>query len=156
MRGSIYRESTSNRQTPETIARICALHPSIRGLNPSMTSLTYIGEAGPSHAMGLTVTGANSYAGQLQAKSLLGAMFLCPFENAQIRITKVGGKDDRASFQSAAEQYQLDNRALQAALAGLLGKARSGISMVEQSLASTQRTYDAGNPGSAQRADDLR
>jgi CHAT domain-containing protein len=122
------------------------LHGYIRGMNPALTSLTYIGETGPSHMMGLQMTGMGSYVGQLQAKSLLGALFLCPFENAQIRITKTVGNNDEALFQNAVNQFQLDNRALQIVVQGMQGKAREAIPGLQQVMAIKQQTYQPTNP----------
>lgn len=122
------------------------LHGHIQGLNPSITSLTYIGETGPSHAMRLRMTGPGSYAGELQAKSLLGALFLCGFENAQISINKVMGNNDQASYQNAVAQFQLDNRALQAAVQGASGKAKDAISTLQEILATKQRVYEPTHP----------
>jgi CHAT domain-containing protein len=122
------------------------LHGYIRGVNPALTSIAYIGESAPSHAMALRMTGMTSYAGVLQAKSLLGAMFLCPFENAQISITRVNGGNDEAAFQSAATQYQLDNRSLQAYVQGMQGDAKAAITTLQQVVAQKQQALDPSSP----------
>jgi CHAT domain-containing protein len=122
------------------------LHGYIRGMNPAFTSIAYVGESAPSHPMGLRMTGLTSYAGQLQAKSLLGAMLLCPFDNAQISISKVAGVNEAAAFQSAANQFQLDNRALQTYLQGMQGNARSAIAPIEQALALKRQSLDPSSP----------
>ena len=122
------------------------LHGYIRGMNPAFTSIAYIGESAPSHPMGLRMTGMNSYAGQLQAKSLLGAMFLCPFDSAQISISKVAGVNEEAAFESAANQFRLDNRALQTYLQGMQGNARSAIAPIEQALALKRQALEPSNP----------
>ena len=122
------------------------LHAYIRGTNPAMTALTFIGESGPSHAMRLRMTGANSYAGELQAKTLLGALFQCGFENAQISITKTLGNNDQASFQNAVDQFQLDSRALQVSIKGMAGNAKEAIPILEQALATKQRVYEPAHP----------
>jgi CHAT domain-containing protein len=122
------------------------LHGYIRGANPAFTQIAYIGEAAPNHPMGLRLTGMTSYAGQLQAKSLLGAMLLCPFENAQISISKVAGVNAEAAFQSAANQFQLDNRALQTYVHGMQSDARGAIAPIEQVLALKQQSLDPSSP----------
>ncbi len=122
------------------------LHAYIRGTNPAMTSLTFIGESGPSHAMRLRMTGPNSYAGELQAKTLLGALFQCGFENAQISITKTLGNNDQASFQNAVDQFQLDSRALQVSIKGMAGNAKEAIPLLEQALATKQKVYEPAHP----------
>jgi CHAT domain-containing protein len=122
------------------------LHGYIRGMNPASASIAYIGESTPSHPMGLRMTGMNSYAGQLQAKSLLGAMLLCPFENSQIGIGKVSGVNEEAAFQSAANQFQLDNRALQTYMQGMQGNARSASAPIEQALALKRQSLDPSSP----------
>jgi len=122
------------------------LHGYIRGMNPALTSIAYIGESAPTHPMGLQMTGISSYAGFLQAKSLLGAMFLCPFENARIVISKVSGGNDAAAFQNAASQFQLDNQSLQAFMRGMQGDARGAIALLQQAVAQKQLTQDPTSP----------
>jgi CHAT domain-containing protein len=122
------------------------LHGYIRGMNPALTLIAYIGEATPSHPMGLRMTGMNAYAGLLQAKSLLGALFLCPFENAQISIAKVDGGNDEAAFQAAANQYQIDNRSLQTYVHGMQANAHDAIIAIQQAVALKQQALDPSSP----------
>ena len=114
------------------------LHASIRGADPTLSSLTFIGESGPKHEMRLRPAGAGAYVGQLQAKPLLGALFSCSFADAEIKIHRVAGNDP-AAFDHAAEQLRLDNRALQAV-------GQSSLAVVEQALAAKQQHFPADHP----------
>jgi CHAT domain-containing protein len=121
------------------------LHAAIHGNDSSLTSLTFIGESGAKHPMRLRPTGAGAYAGDLQAKSLLGAIYGCGFATAQIKIHRVAG-NDAANFDKAAEQFQFDNRALQTAVQGLQGNTGEAIPALEAALAEKQRVTGPDHP----------
>jgi CHAT domain-containing protein len=121
------------------------LHAAIHGNDPSLTSLTFIGESGAKHPMRLRSTGAGAYAGDLQAKSLLGAIYGCGFANAQIKIHRVAG-NDAANFDKAAEQFQFDNHALQTAVQGLQGNTSEAIPALEAALAAKQQVVGPDHP----------
>jgi len=64
------------------------VHASIRGTDPSFTSLAFIGESAPKHAMRLRQTAVGAYEGALQALSTLAAIYSCDFTNARSEFTR--------------------------------------------------------------------
>ena len=120
------------------------VHAAIHGNDPRQLSLTFIGESGPMHEMRLRQTSPGAYTGQLQAISLLGALYSCGFANADIKIQRVAGNDS-AAMSRAAEQLRLDNNALQAAQQGLKANPRAAIAALEQALAAKQQLLGAGH-----------
>jgi CHAT domain-containing protein len=121
------------------------LHAYIRGNSPNLLSLTFLGESSPKHTMRLRSTGAGAYAGELEAKSLLAALYACDFTSAQIRLNQAPG-NDAAPYERAAGQYQLDAHALQAVGAGLQGKVKAAIPELEKALSDKRQTFDADHP----------
>ena len=121
------------------------LHAYIRGNSPNLLSLAFIGESGPKHSMRLRSSGPGAYAGELEAKSLLAALYSCDFSSAQIRLNQVPG-NDQASFERASSQFQLDTNALQAAGMGLQGKVKEAIPALEKALAVKQQTFEPEHP----------
>jgi CHAT domain-containing protein len=121
------------------------LHAYIRGSSPNLLSLAFLGEANPKHSMRLRSTGAGAYAGELEAKALLAALYACDFSGAQIRLSQAGG-NAQASFERAASQFQLDSNALQAAGAGLQGKVKEAIPALEKALSTKQQTFEPDHP----------
>ena len=121
------------------------LHAYIRGSSPNLLSLAFIGESGPKHSMRLRSTGPGAYAGELEAKSLLAALYSCDFSGAQIRLNQIAGNDP-ASFERASSQFQLDTNALQAAGMGLQGKVKEAIPALEKALAVKQQTFEPDHP----------
>ena len=123
------------------------IHAYIRGLNPAQLSLTYIGETRPSHSMRLRPVGIGAYVGELQGSSLLGALVGCDVGNAQIKIARTFGTNDLATYQAALNQFQLDTRAWQIAIPGLLhGKAKEAIPVLNQALAVKRQAYGPTHP----------
>ncbi len=121
------------------------LHAAIHGNDPSLTSLTFIGESAAKHAMRLRPAGAGAYAGDLQAKSLLGALYGCGFANAQIKIHRIAG-NDAANFDWAAEQFRFDSHALQTAVQGLQGNTAEAVPALEAALAAKQQVMGPDHP----------
>jgi CHAT domain-containing protein len=121
------------------------LHAHIRGSTPNLLSLAFIGESAPGHTMRLRAAGPGAFVGELQAKSLLAALYSCDFVNAQIRLNQVAG-GDQASFERASSQFQLDTSALQAAVQGLQGKVKESIPALERAMAAKQQALDAEQP----------
>lgn len=121
------------------------LHAYIRGSTPNLLSLAFIGESSPNHTMRLRSTGPGAYAGELEAKSLLAALYSCEFSSAQIRLNQVAG-NDQTSFERAASQFQLDTNALQSAGKGLQGKVKEAIPALEHALATKLQTLEADHP----------
>jgi len=121
------------------------VHASIRGTDPSFTSLAFIGESAPKHAMRLRQTAVGAYEGGLQALSTLAAIYSCDFTNARIRIHKIAD-NAQASFENAVEQFQLDSRAWQAVQQGMQGKVKEAIPALERALAAKQKTYASDSP----------
>jgi CHAT domain-containing protein len=121
------------------------LHAAIHGANPSLLSLTFIGESGPQHEMRLRQISPGAYTGQLQAISLLGALYACGFANAEIKIQRVTNNDS-AALNRAAEQLRLDNAALQAAQQGLKSNPRAAINVLEQAMAAKQQLLGTSHP----------
>ena len=117
----------------------------IRGTNPSVTSLTFVGEAEPKHAMRLRQVAVGAYEGELQALSTMAAIYRCDFMNARIKINKIGD-NSQASLEKAVEQFQLDSRAWQAVQQGLQGKVKEAIPALERALATKQQTYAPDDP----------
>ncbi|HEY2779281.1 MAG TPA: CHAT domain-containing protein [Steroidobacteraceae bacterium] len=121
------------------------LHAYIRGSTPNLLSLAFIGESGARHTMKLRSAGPGAYAGELQAKSLLAALYACDFVNAQIRLNQVAG-NEQASYARAASQFQLDTTALQAAVQGLQGQVKEAIPALERALAVKQQSLEPEHP----------
>jgi len=121
------------------------LHAYIKGNTPSLLSLAFIGESGPGHTMRLRSSGPGAYVGELQAKSLLAALYACDFVNAQIRLNQVAG-GDQESFERASSQFQLDTGALRAAVQGLQGKVKESIPALERALAVKQQALEPEHP----------
>ncbi len=121
------------------------LHAYIKGSTPNLLSLAFIGESSPRHTMRLRSTGPGAYVGELQAKSLLAALYSCDFVNAQIRLNQVAG-GDQASFERASGQFQLDTSALQAAVQGLQGKVKESIPALERAMAAKQQALEPEHP----------
>jgi CHAT domain-containing protein len=121
------------------------LHAHIRGSTPSLLSLAFIGEPAPGHTMRLRGAGPGAYVGELQAKSLLAALYSCDFVNAQIRLSQVAG-GDQAALERASSQFHLDTGALQAAVQGLQGKVKESIPALERAMAAKQQALDAEHP----------
>jgi len=123
------------------------VHAYIRGVNPAMLSLTFIGESAPSHSLQLRQVGMNSYFGQLQGNTLLGSLVGCDITNAQIRINRTFGANDLATYQASLNQFQLDTRAWQIAIEGLLhGKAKEALPVLNQALAMKGQAYGPVHP----------
>jgi CHAT domain-containing protein len=123
------------------------IHAYIRGLTPSQLSLTFIGESRPSHTMRLRPAGFGSFVGELQGNSLLGTLVGCDIADAQVKITRITGANDVAAYQAALGQFQLDNRALQIAIEGLLhGKAKEAIPVLNQALEVKRQAYGPIHP----------
>ena len=121
------------------------LHGHIRGATPSLLSLAFIGESGARHTMRLRGAGPGAYVGELQAQSLLAALYSCDFVNARIRLNQVAG-GDQSSFERASVQFQLDSNALQAAMLGLQGKVKESIPAVERAMAAKQQVLGPEHP----------
>ena len=121
------------------------LHAYIRGSTPNLLSLAFIGESSPKHSMRLRAAGTGAYVGELQAKSLLAALYACDFVNAQIRLNQVAG-GDQATFERASAQFQLDSNALQSAVQGLQGKVKESIPALERAMALKQQALDPEHP----------
>lgn len=121
------------------------LHAYIRGSSPNLLSLAFLGEPSPKHSMRLRSSGASAFAGELEAKSLLAALYACDFATAQIRLNQVAG-NNQAAFERASSQFQLDASALQALGAGLQGKVKEAIPALEKTLSAKQQTFGPDHP----------
>lgn len=122
------------------------LHGYFHGLTPSLMSLTFLGESGPKHTMRLRSAGVGAFVGELQAKSVLAAIYACDFSNARISITKAVGGNDQAAYQQAENQFRFDAHALQAVDAGMQGKVKEALPVLQQALSSKEQYYPPNSP----------
>jgi hypothetical protein len=89
------------------------VHAHFSGNYLNQLSLTYPGESSPSHTLRLRAAGDGSFAGELEAKSLLTALSGCKYSSAQIKFTKTA-THTQAAYDQAASFFQMDSRAVQA------------------------------------------
>ncbi|HMK84336.1 MAG TPA: tetratricopeptide repeat protein, partial [Steroidobacteraceae bacterium] len=117
------------------------LHGVIRGSTLSQLSLAYLGESTPSHSMPLRQASGGTYVSELQGNSTLATILGCPLVDAQLKLMRARGKTDRAAFENAASQFELDSRALQATVMGLQGKTKAALPVLHQVLSVKEQSY---------------
>jgi CHAT domain-containing protein len=121
------------------------VHAHFSGNYLNQLSLTYPGESSPSHTLRLRAAGDGSFAGELEAKSLLTALSGCKYSNAQIKFTKTAAHT-QAAYDQAASLFQMDSRAVQAYVLGMRGKVKEAMPVLEEGLGVKEKTYGADHP----------
>lgn len=119
-------------------------HAHFSGNNLGQLSLSYAGEGRPGHVLRLRQVGAGEFVGELEAKSMISALYLCPYSKAQIHFKQTGGSP--ADFANATDQYQMDERAVDAYLMGVKGKYKESVSTLQQILAAKEKLYPPKHP----------
>jgi CHAT domain-containing protein len=114
------------------------------GNNLGQLALSYAGEDRPGHVLRLRQVGPGEFVGELEAKSMVAALYLCPYSKAQIHFKLTGGSP--ADFANATDQYQMDERAVDAYLRGLKGKYKESVATLQQILAAKEKLFPPRHP----------
>ncbi|HTP39906.1 MAG TPA: CHAT domain-containing protein [Steroidobacteraceae bacterium] len=119
-------------------------HAHIGGNSINQLGMIYAGESQPSHLMRLRQVGKGEFEGDLEAKSMVAALYLCPFSKATIRFHQIAGSP--SDFSKAAELFRQDEQAVNAYVMGINGKFKEAAGPARQILAEKQQLYPPDHP----------
>jgi len=115
------------------------------GNNINQLGLLFPGDSAPTHWMRLRQTGPGQFVGDLQAQTIVGVTAYCAPANAQIKFALVGGQSGSA-FDQAANQFQIDTRAVQAFGQAGKGALKEALPAFNAALAAAKNNYRSSHP----------
>jgi CHAT domain-containing protein len=121
------------------------VHAHILGNNVGQLAILFPGDTEPRHWMRLKPEGIGQFVGELQAQTIVAVAALCAPTNAQIRFALTANQS-RAAFEQAANQFQIDTRAVQAFGQAGKGAIKEALPAFNAALAAAMSNYGPSHP----------